>query len=254
MMELRQQLSELQRAFVLPARLKESRPRDVQLTGGGRALFVLAIVLFASAVGAPVVLTQESIRQAANRAALAERGVTTSGVVTRIWSDDDNRRKVAYRFEAEGRSFASDINVSSARRRTLDVGSPIDVRFLPGNPDVNDLGASRSGLPLAIGPTVGVGLATGGAILLFSIRRQRRLLEDGRAAPAVVTGHKSSHSSHSKHYSMTYDFALLSGAVVKGKAGTSKNAPPVGSVITVIYDPERPEKSRVYPFSLVRPA
>lgn len=254
-MEARHELAELQRTFVPPARLTESRPRQVQLTAGGRALLALALVLFAGAVAALVGLTQASARQAANRAALAERGVMTSGVVTRLWRDGDDRRKVAYRFEVEGQSYESDIKVSSERRRGLTVGSSVDVRYLPGHPGVNDLGSPRSGVPAAIGPIAGAGIAACGLACLFSIRCQRRLLEDGRVAPAVVTGHKSSASSHGgKHHSMTYEFALLSGALATGKAATSRKPPAVGSVITVIYDPDRPKRSRVYPFALVKPA
>jgi hypothetical protein len=174
--------------------------------------------------------------------------------VTRLWKDGDNRRKVAYRFEVEGVSFSGDVDVSSERRRSLAVGDAIDVRFLPDNPRVNDLGGTgRSSLPAVMAPIVALGLSVAGVLCLFAIRGQRRLLEDGRAAPAIVTGHKTISSSRGKHHSMTYDFPLLSGAVATGRANTSSNAPAVGSVITVIYDPERPERSRVYPFSLVRP-
>jgi hypothetical protein len=249
------ELHELERAFVPPAALGSSRPRDVRLTNAGRALVVVACVLFVGALVSSLVLARESSRQSANRAALVERGVMTTGVVSRLWTDDDNRRKVQYRFEAEGQSFTNDRTVSAERRRELEVGAAINVRFLPGNPRVNDLGgAPRNGLPAAIAPIVGFGLALVGVGCLLAIRVQRRLLEDGRVAPALVTSHKTERSSHGKQQSMTFTFPLLSGAVAAGKGGTSKGAPAVGSVITVVYDPEHPTRSRVYPFSLVRPA
>lgn len=254
-MDTRQQLSELQRTFVAPPRFGESRPRQVQLTPAGRALCALAVILFAGALAAMVGLTQVARRQAADRASLADRGVTTPGVVTRLWQDGDNRRRVAYRFEIGGRSYASDVKVSAERRRVLEVGSPVDVRVLPGRPDVNDLGTPRSGLPMAIGPLVGAAMAALGGLCLLSIRVQWRLLQDGRAAPAIVTAHTSRRSSHgTKHHAVTYEFLLLSGARATGTCDRLRTPSAIGSVITVVYDPERPGRSRVFPFSLVRPA
>lgn len=254
-MHTTEQLSDINRTFVPPASLSESSPRDVRLTAAGRALFVVALMLFAGALVAFVALTRESNRQAANRTALVERGVTTTGVVTRLWTDGDDRRKVAYRFEAEGQSFNDDIKVSRARRRDLAVGSPLGVRYLPGNPRLNDLGGTpRSGLPRAIGPIVASVMVIVGAFCLVAIRVQRRLLAEGRVAPALVTSHKTQQSSHAKHHSMTYAFRLMSGATAAGKSGSSRKPPAVGSVITVIYDPDEPSRSRVYPFSLVAPS
>jgi hypothetical protein len=251
---IEQKLFDLQRGFVPPAPITLSRPRYVRLTLAGRALLVLAVCLFAGAIAAMVGLTAVAQREAANRNAILERGVMTTGTVTRLWQDDDNRRKVAYRFEAAGESFTANRNVSSERRRGLTVGAPIAVRFLPDNPRVNDLGGTPDRpMPMAIPPLAATGLATLGATCVWAIRGQRRLLEDGRAAPGIVTAHKTDKSSHGKHHSMTYAFQLTSGAMATGKAGTSSKPPAIGSVVTVIYDPDRPKRSRVYPFSLVRP-
>jgi len=254
-MESATRLTELHRTFVLPSPLKESRPREVRLTGGGRALFVVALLLFTSAIGALIGLSQEARRQAENRRALAEHGAMAVGEVTRLWASGDNKQKVVYRFVAEGQTHQGDIKVSAARRRELTVGSPIAVRFLPGTPDVNDLGGTpRSGMPAALAPIAAVIIGAGGALCLWGIGFQRRLLEEGRVAPAIVTGHATQTTQHGKHRSMTYDFPLLSGAIASGKSATSSKPPAIGSVITVIYDPERPQRNKVYPLSLVEPA
>jgi hypothetical protein len=253
-MDTANQLTEIQRTFVPPARLGESRPRYVRMTRAGRALFVLAILLFIGALGAMIALSREARRKAERRAALVERGVMTTGEVTRLWQSGDNRRKVVYRFQADGRTITGEIKVSAERRRQLEVGAPIAVRYLPGDPRANDLGGRpRSGMPRALGPIVAAGIGTCGALCLLGIRGQRRLLEEGRVAPAIVTGHTVHRTQHGKHRSMTYEFQLLSGAPATGKSGTSSKPPAVGSVITVIYDPDRPRRSRVYPLSLVEP-
>ncbi len=94
-----------------------------------------------------------------------------------------------------------------------------------------------------------------GLLCLFAIQKQRRLLTDGRAAPAIVTAHHRHHSGHGgTHRSLTYEFPLLNGATATGRSQTSSKPPAVGSVICVIYDPDRPTRSMAYPFSLVQPA
>jgi hypothetical protein len=97
-------------------------------------------------------------------------------------------------------------------------------------------------------------LLGGGGLCLFAIQRQRRLLSEGRAAPALVTGHHRHRTSHGTHRSMTYAFPLLSGGVASGKGRTSNKPPAIGSVICVVYDPESPNRNTVYPLSLVTPS
>jgi hypothetical protein len=86
------------------------------------------------------------------------------------------------------------------------------------------------------------------------VGRQRRLVSEGRAAPAIVVGHSKSHTSHGgAHRYITYDYRVLSGAVLHGRAMVDK-LPPLGSVICVVYDPDRPSRTIRYPTRLVRPA
>src|SRR5258705_156658 len=96
-----------------------------------------------------------------------------------------------------------------------------------------------------------IGAATafpGGLVLPFLIRRERKLLSDGRAAPGVVT-----RLSRSQHGSMVhYEFAIAGGGFAKGKTGPSHKPPPVGATVPVLYDPENPRRNRMYPFSMVK--
>jgi Protein of unknown function (DUF3592) len=237
------------------AELTDSRPRNVALTAGGRALVVLAFVLFAGAIAAGIGMYGEARRQAADRRAIVQDGVMTTGVVTRLWRDGDNRRRVRYEFAVNGRVVGGDRRVSAERREGLTMGSPIDVRYLPARPTVNDLGdPPRSGLPMALPFVVAPLIAALGALCFFLVHRQRRLLSEGFVASAIVTGHaKHSSSDGGTYRSILYTFPLLSGAMASGKSSASRKPPAVGSVITVVYDPDRPGKNGVYPFSLVKP-
>jgi hypothetical protein len=248
------QLAELQRTSVAPAPLAHSRPRAVGLTAAGRTLVALAMLLFAVAIGAGLGMYREAQRQEGSRRALVADGVMTTGEVTRLWPSGDNGRRVAYRFEVGEQLYAGDIRVSASRRASLEVGSPLSVRYVPANPRVNDLGGEpRIGLPLWLPSVVATILAAAGVLCLLTLNRQRQLLADGRLAQAVVLKHERHHSSHGTQRSMTFEFPLLSGAVASGKTGTSSKPPAVGSVIWVVYDPDQPSRNMVYPPALVRP-
>jgi hypothetical protein len=248
-------LAELQRAFVAPAPLTQSGPRDVELTASGLVLTTVGVLLVALSLAAAIGMHREAQRQAANRRALVEEGVTVTGEVTRLWSNGDDRRRVAYRFLVDGREYSGRVRVSEARRRTLEVGSPLAVRYVPATPQVHDLGGTPGGtMPVWLPFVVGSLVAGAGVLCLMAIGRQRRLLTDGRVAPAIVTGHRTQKTSHGTHRSLTFQFPLLSGAVASGKSGASSKPPAVGSVICVVYDPEHPARHRPYPMSLVRPA
>lgn len=248
-------LSDLQASFAPPARVRYSRPRDVQLTAAGRALVVLAVLLMAAAVAAGLLMQREAARQAANRRALVETGVMTSGQVTRLWTSGDDRRRVAYGFVVDGRAYAGRAQVSAERRRTLQVGSPLAIRYVPDHPALHDLGGTpREGMPWFLPAVVAGALAAWGALCLMAVGRQRRLLADGRLAPGIVTGHKEKKTQHGTHRSLTYDFMLPSGRVQSGKSATSKTPPAIGTALCIVYDPDHPRRYRIYPFTLVQPA
>jgi len=256
-MDANARVTELERTFVPPPRLSSSRPRSVELTAGGRVLTVVAVAIFGVAIAVGIGMSRAAGRDANQYRALVERGVMTTAYVTRLWQGgDDEGRRVRYRFTVDDRSYDAQTQVSSARRRTLTVGSPIDVRYVPDDPRINRVGPTpRRGMPLWAPYVVATGIAAIGVLCLFGINRQRRLLSEGRAAPALVTALKTQRGTHGeKHRSITYDFPLMSGAVASGKSSTSSKPPAVGSVICIIYDPECPKRNKAYPFDLVRPA
>jgi hypothetical protein len=227
----------------------------VQLTAAGRALVAVAALLVVAAVAAGLLMQSEAARQAADRRALVDTGVMITGQVTRLWRSGDDRRRVAYGFVVSGRAYAGSARVSEARRRALQVGSPLPVRYAPANPAVHDLGgAPRGGMPVWLPAVVFAALAGGGAACLVAVARQRRLLMDGRLAPAVVTGHKTRKTQHGTHRLLTFDFVLPSGRVESGRSATSKAPPAAGTALCVVYDPDHPRRHRIYPFPLVRPA
>lgn len=250
-------LESLQRTFVPPPELGTSRPRDVRLTGGGRAVVVATVILFMTALGVGTVMFRMAVRQADERRAFAGDGIDTTGDVVRLWRGSDEHKQpwVSYRYSAEGRAYEGRTKIGSSKWKALQVGSTVPVRYLRSDPGQSlAAGVRPDALPLWLPFVFGGAIAVMGALCIALIRVQRRLLMEGRAAPAIVTAHKKVHTSHGgTHRSMTYTFPLLSGATAVGKAGTSSKPPAIGAVICVLYDPERPRRSMPYPLQLVRP-
>jgi hypothetical protein len=131
------------------------------------------------------------------------------------------------------------------------VDSGLPVRYLPSDPRLNHPIAWRANtVPLWLPYLAAAILGALSWLAAHSIRSQRKLLEEGRAAPALVTRHTKTKDGKTIHY----EFPLLSGAVRQGRSGPSKKPPAVGSVICVLYNPDRPRRNAAYPLSLVKPA
>jgi hypothetical protein len=84
----------------------------------------------------------------------------------------------------------------------------------------------------------------------MALRRQCRLVEEGRPVLAVVTGSRKVKHQHGAYFTVTYEFRLMNGAQRQGSFQVQKNPPDAGSRVLVIYDRERPERNRRYPLAL----
>jgi hypothetical protein len=249
---------DLQRTFVPPRELGTSRPRDVRLTGGGRAVLVLSVALFVAAVAAGIGLYRAAVRQADDRRAFAGDAIDTRGDVVRLWRSSDKEKSpwVSYRYTVEERAYEGRTKIALSKWRALQVGATLPVRYLRANPGRSlAAGVQPDAIPAWLPFVVAAALAGAAWLCLYMISVQRRLLMEGRAAPAVVTGHTKTHTPQGgTQQSIAYAFPLLSGATAAGKSAASRRPPAIGSVICVLYDPERPRRSMPYPLPLVRPA
>lgn len=250
-MDNRIRLLELQQTWVPPQGLERSRPRPVCLTAAGKALCLLAVLLLLGALAAGVALGMLAQRQAEQQRLLREQGLETQARITHLWrSRNDNRQPwVAYRFTVRGRCYERRTKAPLRVWRNLQMGSELPVRYLPSDPQLNHPAAWRAKtVPLWL-PYLAAGvLGALGWIVTLSLRGQRRLLVEGRPAPAVVTRHTRSKDGKTVHY----EFPLLSGAIRQGRSGPTKKPPAVGSVICVLYAPDNPRRNAAYPLSLVK--
>jgi len=239
----------------LPQGLYRSMPREVRLSGAGRVLAATAVLLCLLAPIVAVVLRQQAEGEHARRDALLREGVIASGVVTRLKREggDDKRSMVYYQFEANGLIVTDREKIPLAKWRTLDTGSALPIRYLPNDPSVSTPdGLVPKVMPLWLGYVFAPILLVVAAVSGLGLRHQRRLLCEGRAAIAVVKDVKKHRGQHGSYYAVRYEFPLLNGAVQTGSVNPSSKPLDVGSSFAVLYDAERPKRSRPYPLSLVR--
>lgn len=240
----------------VPQELYQSRPRYVRLSGAGRALASIAVLLCLAAPAALLLLQRQAHVDRVERDALLRSGVVANGVVVRLTRDskENQRATVHYQFAANGRTFEAHAKVPMARWKALRVGSTLPIRLVPANPEVNfpeDVvpGVMPAALPYILAPLpLVVGL-----ICLLSLQYQRGLLSDGRAAIAIVRSVTIRRGQHGERIrTLRYEFPLLDGRVQTGSVQTQRPVLDVGSSIVVVYDAEHPRRSRPYPLSLVR--
>jgi hypothetical protein len=240
----------------MPPGLNRGVPRDVRLTAGGKFVYIVAAALLVASVVAVVVLRVRGVQESDERQLLIERGAGVDAHIVRLWraSNEQKQPWLAYRFMVDGREYQGQTQVSLTQWRTLAVGAVLPVRYVPERPELSaPAGMERRALPLWVPYLAATPLVLGGLVCFYVVRRERQLLENGRPAAAIVTGHRKHRSSEGgTHRSITYEFRLLSGAPGKGRSSTSSKPPAIGSTICVVYDPDRPRRSQPYPFQFVR--
>jgi hypothetical protein len=214
------------------------------------------MAFFAGALVVGLLLNREYRRQTDMRAAFATEGTTTAGEVIRLWrgSGDSKPLLVAYRFHANDGIHEGESRIGKQAWQVLQVGSPIDVLYLPSDPRQHRLaGPDRGGMPGWVPFVVPPLLAMGGVFIFSAINRQRRLLANGRPAPAIVTRVRKHHSSHGgSHRAVYYAFPLLSGSMSTGKSDWGTKKADAGAVLCIVYDPDRPRHNQPYPVPFVR--
>lgn len=251
--------SDWNQGWTPPDGLDRSAPRAVGWTSKGRFVLCLAFALMVGAVAAGVGLGLVAAREANSARRFREDAVSTDAVVLRTWQTrgDAPKRWVSYRFHAAGRAYDGSARMQRGAWRALSPGSAVRVEYLPDDPQASlPAGAETGRMPPWVPALISIEFVAVGGLLLWQLGRQRRLLEEGRVVPAVVTEHgRLERGSHGRGAGKKYKyrFAVLSGAAAEGKSGPVKEPPDVGSCITVIYDRDNPRRNVPYPLSLATP-
>jgi len=251
----REKLWKLQEGWRPPPELERGRPRPVGYTGAGIAVWALAGLLLVGGLALGIGLYVKATNDQERNRLLASATGRAEARITRLYrrGSGNSRRYVAdYEFYAGAEVYSRTARLSRGAWSGLQEGDRREVWYVESNPVLSRLeGLERTtGTPIWLAPVITVILAALAVLIARDLKGKRRLVEDGRPAPAMVTrlGRKTD-----KGRMVYYGFLTLSGSEAKGKFGPvhGKSVPEVGTPLTVIYDPNDPGSNRRYPLSVV---
>ncbi len=107
-------------------------------------------------------------------------------------------------------------------------------------------------MPLWVPLVVPLGFFLGTGLILYGLRRERYLLEEGRAAIARVTAIDPRRGRHNQGYRASVEFRDMSGGTRVGRFQERESPVTVGAEVVILYDPEEPSRLARYPLHFVR--
>ncbi len=250
-MDPRSSLDRTRKTWRPPRDLEYSRPREIQLTWLGRILVGVAFALVLAGIAAGFALYDNIYRNREQRGSILESGMDTEAYVTRRWTSgrDPVRYWVEYAYGVEGRTYEGRLSIGRKSWRSMQENGTLSVRYLRADPRIHFVrGFEAKLLPSWLPIPVAGSLFFIAWLLSKILSRQRRLLSEGRPAPAIVTKIARTQNGKIAHYV----FVEIGGGLVDGKSSPQKSPPAVGSIIDVIYEPDRERNNAIYPLSLVK--
>lgn len=245
----------------LPAALQRDTPRPVKLSALGATMMLIAAALVGIGMWGGIELTRRADTAGRRVALFDSERVLTGGDVVQLRNsgddddDDDNNRVTAhYRYAVHGRELTGATTLRRAEREKYQVGSPVAVWYLASEPEASWLDGYRprpeAGWPATVVP---ISCGIGALALIASVRRQSKLLAQGRPAMATVTKIEKKRSDRGTYWRVHYEWATMSGATRDGKYTHNKKQPPaVGEAIPIIYDRDNAFRHSKYPMPFVR--
>jgi hypothetical protein len=203
-----------------------------------------------SGVGLYIAADAGNARREAREA--SSRTATATVVESGRTRGENRRRYLVYRYEAGGQTYPGRVTLRNRDRRPGEPGATLEVRYLPSEPGRSWVpGYEPRGVPIVLVFVVPPVLSLSAWALWWMVRRQRRLVEEGRPAEARVIASKKLNAGHGDYFRLEYEFRTLSGSRRVVKKDSTKNLP-IGTSVTMIYDRDNPNRSAVYPLSMVR--
>jgi len=246
-------LFELQNEWHAPAELLGAPvPRPVILTWPAKLALMAGLAFL---VGMAVLgnVLYHSFRQSQERyEQLKQNGVSTQATVMRTWSSGSGKNRryyVLYQFTADGSIIQRTASVSSPVYNRVRQGQQVAVLYLASDPRLSRMEIESGPTPVWVAMFPSLMLLFVALAMGFPILSQRKLLQYGQPAPAIVT--RSSPVKGGRLVS--YRFLDSVNNIIDGRATVSSSkAPEPGAVVAILYDPNNSKRSALYPPQMVR--
>jgi hypothetical protein len=226
-----------------------------RLSALGVAALIGALALAAGGWVSGVLLYLAAEQSHTRLARVHREAVSTVGAVEELGRDrsKERRRYARFRYTVDGQEHRGRSYIGEQEWRGLGPGAPVQVGYLPSDPGAGWIaGHEPEGVPFWIAPLAVAGCGLGSFLLVWKVRRERRLLSEGRAAVARVTRSKRVWRGKHRMNHVHYEFKVLSGAARTGWYETNRQPPPEGTEVVILYDPYDNRRQARYPMHLVR--
>lgn len=241
-------------AWRVPPELERRIPRRIRLDEFGIIHCVVAAACLSFGIYETAQVVNPELRRQAENDNLTRRltaeGRGTEATVTHLYSGFGY--VVSFDYTVDGRNYRRGSSISSKHWKSLGVGSPLAICYLPSDPSK----ASPAADPPNSQNNWGTALPLVGMILFFMLGfaainlsvlfPKRRLLTRGQPVRGIVTRCKEGSNGRSSGYFLNYDFSLLDGSHCQGKA-FRRYPDAEGSEVTVLYDRNQPQRNTLYP-------
>ena len=245
-------LKQASKTWRSPEDLVRSRPREVSLTLDGMFMAGLAFIVLFAGMAAGFGLYFKFSGDLEMRNQILQSGSDTQARITRHWISNDKARThyVEYDYQINGNTYVGRQKIERKAWPVLQESGILNIRYLPKNPAKHMAPGYASNLPPAWVAVLIAGVLFFIAWMLFRmISVQRHLLSEGQCAPAVIVRiRKGSHGKNIPYYT----FLDRNGRLVDGKMGPHRSTPQAGTIINVIYEPDREKRNLAYPLPFVK--
>jgi hypothetical protein len=232
-----------------PPELARALPREVRMSGTGLFIGIFAVLLIVAAFPLFLFMREEATRQTARNQMLRERGVEATGEIVKLWHEGRSSTPwVAYAFTANGIRMHGEASVPKSLWDHIRVAGMIPIRYLPADPSINHPAAWEADIaPLWVSFVLPAMLLLCAGVFLANHRKQSTLLAAGLPAPAVIARCYRVKNG----WAANFRFRTQDGAVVAGRC-TIRRKVEIGTALCVLYDPQNPQRARVYPMDWYR--
>ena len=248
--------SEKPETWQAPAELQTSTPRQVELTRTGKTTAVLAVLLATSAIVLTGWMTNQAETDAARWKVWQADATPVQGRVTHMRQTSSGKNtvyRVEYSYRVGDLTYGGAGNVRQQEWKYLREGDTLSVFYRQTEPGQSWIsGHEPKGMPWWTGPLTGTAMLLAPVLLMWNLRRQRRLLEEGWPTNATVTRVVRVQQKGAVTYRVDYTFQTANGESVIGRSQVREIVPIEGSEATVLYLPDNARRNAVYPLCLVR--